>query len=1011
MASGPFRNFSSDDNFWKAFYLRISDSPKTEEGDDEEAKEKTDKSESKSLTKSQRKKLKKQSKKAEQEIEAKKSVKQVGAKSVAPSTAQLAHSNSVSVQSQAKAVESVDLKAVKKKKKKSEEKSATNQTKPIKNEEPDRKPKEAEEAKSASSKKSKMKKKSDEAKSLDSKNSTKPEVKKAESTKGVQVPSNEAKQIKRLNDISDFSDDNLEVETKPRLSANKTGPSADNKQAENEGDWVKVSHGNEKKTLRSKPAPKPTPANSSPVKVSSSLNSLDSFNDEKLGTVDLLIPSSIDEEEIMLRKALELSLKETSMLGSADDKKKSKLDSIDNFSDDSFILKEATKVKAKAKILTAIVSPNSAQPFAQPTTQLKAKAAIKPLAKSPTKQPPVVKIATRTTPALINTNLTSFAAATAASLQPKSARTTSNPTAPLLPPSQSIAVKPTPPKVTSESESSTGPTWFQWNKPETSEAKAKPKVESVAPMVNAAVVAPLIQQPKSKFDSKASENQIDLLYSEVSSKVTLQPTILPLLASSTSEQLPASEAFLPLFANASNDNIEPPNSFFTLGNLVPAHDLSNSIQETTAFNKNISPIKKPIGAERQLAVNSKLVNSITPPPNSAILPDIVNGSMPMPQPPNPMPVPSRPTSAKPAAMVSAIPAAPKLNEFRPPSPLLPQSTSTLAKLPESTLGAFGSSQKQMIRVQPQQKVTTQSQPAPLQPSQAELNKLKQVQQQQQTQTFLNNILMLLNTNAPGIDQQQMSSLFTQANQILAQIQQPQQPTSLPELNHQNNFLLNQNQFINPIGFNQSNSQQTGQVNNYPWSNDYRGLGGLLNQNGDSNPGSLSNSSLSSMANHSTSSTPSPYFPSNNFQSNASQFNNYSYFGSPGVPNLIKPAPLQPAQQYRPANSYSPFGQYVGPQMFASNPLSTPVNPSGSFVSSSPSLNKIPSPNMFQSQIMRPQVPQAQPPPANTLNRQTNFEWSQFQTWNFVLVISFFFFKQLILNPTASHGSMLHMQSK
>ena len=60
---------------------------------------------------------------------------------------------------------------------------------------------------------------------------------------------------------------------------------------------------------------------------------------EKLSNTDLLIPSSIDEEEIMLKKALELSLKETNMstLTSNTTKKVSSSNKLglDDFNDDT----------------------------------------------------------------------------------------------------------------------------------------------------------------------------------------------------------------------------------------------------------------------------------------------------------------------------------------------------------------------------------------------------------------------------------------------------------------------------------------------------------------------------------------------------------------------------------------------------------------------------------------------------------------------------------------------------
>lgn len=115
----------------------------------------------------------------------------------------------------------------------------------------------------------------------------------------------------------------------------------DTSSQDDQGDWVKVSSsGAEKKSknkINAKALEQPNPAvlikpkagtsshlsklneldavdistkSKSQAKAAGSLNSLDSYT-------DLLIPSTIDEEEIMLRKALELSLKETNLASAA----------------------------------------------------------------------------------------------------------------------------------------------------------------------------------------------------------------------------------------------------------------------------------------------------------------------------------------------------------------------------------------------------------------------------------------------------------------------------------------------------------------------------------------------------------------------------------------------------------------------------------------------------------------------------------------------------------------------
>ena len=179
----------------------------------------------------------------------------------------------------------------------------------------------------------------------------------------------------------------------------------------------------------------------------SSLNSLDSFRESpivnqqqsKLSNVvdavmtdDLLIPNSLDEEEIMLRKALELSLKETKMTNntnilSSGRKVVNKLDAIDDFSDDNLQLTNQNNISNtfnnNNKNNQMINKNNKSQPNTnrtnnnfmnhkpQPQSQPNKSTAIKS---------PFNKLSQQQKPNNSMTTITSFAAVAAGSAKPTS---------------------------------------------------------------------------------------------------------------------------------------------------------------------------------------------------------------------------------------------------------------------------------------------------------------------------------------------------------------------------------------------------------------------------------------------------------------------------------------------------------------------------------------------------------------------------------------------------------------
>ncbi len=177
--------------------------------------------------------------------------------------------------------------------------------------------------------------------------------------------------------------------------------------------------------------------------------------------------------------------------------------------------------------------------------------------------------------------------------------------------------------------------------------------------------------------------------------------------------------------------------------LLPRLSMSSASSQQIEQPSLISPIKKPIGAER----NTVIKGSISP--NGLTNHSITNG----------LTNPSQPNI---------------LDDNLLPQPI----------------------QKQTIRVQPQQKLnqpsSAPSSPPPVsltpnscsftnidqqarlkQTQQAQLLLLQQQQQQQlqQQQTFLNNLLLYLSNNTGNIDQQQMSNLFMMINQMFNQINQ------------------------------------------------------------------------------------------------------------------------------------------------------------------------------------------------------------------------------------------------
>jgi hypothetical protein len=287
---------------------------------------------------------------------------------------------------------------------------------------------------------------------------------------------------KKINDISDFSDaeeyatinydyfDQLNKQENESNQVNQiTGDnlSGGDEEEENDqgGEWVKVAGNRQLITETRKPKKNftdsvPLVVPTKPVKISNSLNSLDSFKDiteyklksnnkkvslvdnaikevdlkikemnlkeknnssieaaGKLSTVDLLIPNSIDEEEIMLKKALELSLKETSTTAAVNNpvnNNKTKFCNklgLDDFNDDSsFLPIKAVNIDPLMSKNLTNVKINNLKP---PT----------PLLIQQVKQSSSIDVKTQTNgnlianrPSALNKNVTSFAAAAAASL-------------------------------------------------------------------------------------------------------------------------------------------------------------------------------------------------------------------------------------------------------------------------------------------------------------------------------------------------------------------------------------------------------------------------------------------------------------------------------------------------------------------------------------------------------------------------------------------------------------------
>ena len=289
---------------------------------------------------------------------------------------------------------------------------------------------------------------------------------------------------KKINDISDFSDseeyktinynyfDELNKQDNESNQVDSiVGENLCSDEENDQGGWVKVA-GNRQLITETKKSKKmiinPLPLinqtiiTKKKVKISNSLNSLDSFKDipehklkstdkkeflhdnvinesdfnieginsneknklslevaDKLSTVDLLIPNSIDEEEVMLKKALELSLKESKISLDANNpfnnqKKTLNKLGLDDFNDDSNFL-QIKGVNINSLMSKNLINPTykpQQQPLLQQTYQQTKQ--LQPAIDI--KQINGKSIINRPTTCVINKNVTSFAAVAAASL-------------------------------------------------------------------------------------------------------------------------------------------------------------------------------------------------------------------------------------------------------------------------------------------------------------------------------------------------------------------------------------------------------------------------------------------------------------------------------------------------------------------------------------------------------------------------------------------------------------------
>ena len=841
-----------------------------------------------------------------------------------------------------------------------------------------------------------------------------------------------------LDEDDEENNSNDEIESSLKTAKTKLNEIDDYETSsqDDQGDWVKVSSsGAEKKSknknnakigldhpipvaLIIKPKAGSTSSNSSKLneldiidittkssktqsKTTGSLNSLDPYT-------DLLIPSTIDEEEIMLRKALELSLKETNM-ASTENKSStkatvverkssiglSKLDTIDDFSDESFVVKEqnpSAKTKTTLLVKSAPIQAKPTQPVKlkqqqqAPTQNTKPVMSVPPQAQAKKVEQPVAANVSSSNTAIPKT----FAAVASGK------KTVTKPTAQANKQTAAAAAKP---PQTQTSKWSTA-------KPVSSGLNSLDVVDDVLPVssnsygletaaanTELSFDLPSLLTPVGSFPSLApiskpitkpaslpnmeNKNVVDLSLNnldEISTLAALDPNFddqhldVPvdqsLLLTSNSlfdlanknelvDHVSASMGFTSSELNTHTPSFslldEKPDEFaqfnltvkpflvndslFGLGGIIPSGLINDEAKTNLVFEPSVSPIKKPIGAERQ-ASNSTSKNAS-------------NSNLTMPQSPS---LQKQYMDVGFGATGHKIPTPPltslqMMSDVAQTNPIRPSSTSSLqsssAKNVSNSIQATKSviakpsqasnrstpsphqnnqiapsepvQQKQTIRVQPQQKLNPQPKPPTPQPQQQQ-----QQSQQQQTQAFLqqqlliNNLQSLLINGNNEIDQQQVTSLIMQLinqnnlslnslnawNQPAQQNQQPAKnanpnPLQMPfvqpgaSLNKQQGFNQNnQASFLNMNNnakmFNAAPASTNSSFNPLMWQND---LG--LNNN---------NNNLNNNNNFKSATTPSPpptTASSNNSTSSSSSINAQSNSSSSTPsPHLINPANQQ-----------------------------------------------------------------------------------------------------------------------
>ena len=245
-------------------------------------------------------------------------------------------------------------------------------------------------------------------------------------------------------------------------------------------------------------------------------------------------------------------------------------------------------------------------------------------------------------------------------------------------------------------------------------------------------------------------------------------------------------------------------SLFGLGGIIPSGLISDEAKSSLVFEASVSPIKKPIGAERQAsnstsksASNSNLTTPQSPSLQKQYM-DVGFGSgtagtgHKIPTPPltslqmmsDAQTNPIRPSSTSSLQSSSQLAAKSVSNPIQAAKSVIakPSQASNRSTPSPHQNQSEPVQQKQTIRVQPQQKLNPQPKPPTPQPPQQQQQQQQQ-SQQQQTQTFLqqqlliNNLQSLLINGNNEIDQQQVTSLIMQ---LISQLNQ----------NNPNNLSLN-----------------------------------------------------------------------------------------------------------------------------------------------------------------------------------------------------------------------------